>query len=207
MILGAAYGSVSDIEIFWTLIATLGLCFSFYTIREASGDWLTIRDSGIGNGRKLLARSTLLSEWGRAVVQSIFLVIGVLAMFTPEAPNASEGPWYVVAIRVLITWGLISSSILISGNTALSFYTRRQLQRIVREGLEREVALKDDVSEIERAAVKQAVEVTRGAAEAVLVDVNEREKRLNGDEEGKEVSPGRSARERYSSDTTQTAAD
>ena len=128
MLLGAAYGSVSDIEVMWTLIAAIGLIYSFYNVREALLDRNDLKRRGVANGRRLLAQTNVISETSRFVKQSIFIIIGLLAMFLPEAPDNLDLPWAQAAIGAAIRWGLITASILTTFQSYLGFRARRLLR-------------------------------------------------------------------------------
>lgn len=124
----AAYGSVSDIEILWTLIAVVGLSFSAYNLVDARGDLEYIYSEDIHNGRTFLARTNFVAEMTRVIKQGIFLAIGLMAMFVPEVPNTLDLPRFQSVIRFTITWGLIIASALTSYQSYLGFKVRRALK-------------------------------------------------------------------------------
>jgi hypothetical protein len=129
VIAGAAYGSVSDIEVAWVLIALVGAVFAFFNLREAHNDKVRLRRLGIANGRHLLARTNFIAESTRLTKQIIFAVIGLLAFFVPEAPDTLDLPAVQAAIRFAITWGLILASVLTTYQSYLAFKVRRELTR------------------------------------------------------------------------------
>jgi hypothetical protein len=128
MLLGAAYGTVSDIEVLWTLIAAVGLSFSIFNVREAVLDRKALILRGVANGRKMLAQTNYLSEIARLVKQSIFLIIGIAVMFVAEQPDSLDQPWYLVVLGIAIRWGLIVASLLTALQSFLGFRARRILQ-------------------------------------------------------------------------------
>ena len=128
--LAAAYGTVSDIEIVWTLIALVGAVVSIYNFREARDDCTALREAGLFNGRWLVARSTKWVEGLRLFVQAVFGAIGVMTMFFPETPDQLDQPWYVVVFGILATWGLIGSSLAITTQSFINAYVRRQLSGV-----------------------------------------------------------------------------
>src|SRR4051812_24068751 len=92
MILGYHYGTVEDIELVWTFIAAAGFVFSVFNLKDSLGDWRYLRRRGVKNGRLSVARSNAYTELSRTVIQSIFLVIGILALMLPAPPASSLPP-------------------------------------------------------------------------------------------------------------------
>lgn len=127
-LLAAQYGSVSDIELVWTLLALAGLSFSVYNVREAAADLGALKRSGERNGRMLLARMTVRSEVARMAIQLIFLTIGIGAMTLQDAQNQSQLPFRVALVSFLIQWGLIFASALISLKSYWAYSMRSQLK-------------------------------------------------------------------------------
>lgn len=128
MILGASYGTISDIEVMWTLIAAVGLGFSVWNLLDAKGDMDYYKSQGIINGRMSVARTNVWTEVTRAMKQFIFLIIGFLAFFLADAPNSLDLPTATAMIRFIITWGIIFSSLLTTFQSYLTFRLRRQLK-------------------------------------------------------------------------------
>lgn len=123
---GYTYGSIEDIEIVWTLVAALGLGYSLLNIRDAKIDLSYLREMRVINGRLLVAKANLLTESLRAVIQAIFLVIGLLAMtlVTSTPDNLS---WNQLAISMAVRWGLITASILLTAKTIIARRLRKQV--------------------------------------------------------------------------------
>lgn len=128
-ILSAAYGSVSDIELIWTLIAVIGACFSVYNLKEAYKDFKTLGYIDRKNGRGLIARTTLKSELARLVIQIIFITIGVFAMLITEVPLPPDTPFKIVAIGFVFRWGIIISSLLITFKSYWAYQVRSELSK------------------------------------------------------------------------------
>lgn len=124
--LGAAYGSVGDIEIMWTLLAASGIILAILGIREARQDGKALRALGIKNGRRLLTRASIWSEYCRLAIQAIFFSIGVYAMWLPQPQNL-DLPIKYRAFNALFTWGIITAEVLLLFKTSLGFYVRRKL--------------------------------------------------------------------------------
>lgn len=129
MIFGANHGSASDIEIMWTLIALFGICFSIYNIREAFQDVKAIEENRVGNGRRIIARSSRLAEATRLIKQLIFFTIGVIAMTLPPTPSTVHLSLRIEIFQNVITWGLIVAAILTSYQSYLTLRVRRQIRR------------------------------------------------------------------------------
>ena len=129
MLLSAAYGSVSDIEILWILVALTGLAVTSFNLRDAYNDFLFLRENGIFNGRRAVAKTTLYTESTRFVIHSIFLTIGVLAGLLPEAPDTLDLPAIQVAIGAAIRWGLIIGGVLLMSQSIALRWMRNQLRK------------------------------------------------------------------------------
>lgn len=146
-ILGEAYGTISDIEIFWVLMTSVALAFSLYNTWEAIQDYRFFRkqvQSPTVNGRQDQATGTIVAEVSRTVILLIFLSIGIGAMIIPEPPHNLELPLDQRIVSALIRWGLILSAILIllqtlnnariRRRTALRAKTRAALEEKWRQG-------------------------------------------------------------------------
>lgn len=128
-LLAAAYGSVSDVELIWTLVALIGAGFSIYNLREAYKDFKALGIVDRKNGRGVIARSTLKSESARLAIQTIFATIGILAMFVPESSFPPGTSFQIIAIGFAIRWGIILSSILLSLKSYWSYQVRVELAK------------------------------------------------------------------------------
>jgi hypothetical protein len=86
-------GTASWNEILWTLGALMGLAINVRLLRVAQGDMGRLRRANLNGPRTLVARGNRRNEVVRVLVQLFFLVIGVLAMITPNAvrPDTSLG--------------------------------------------------------------------------------------------------------------------
>lgn len=126
--LAAAYGSVSDIEVLWVVVALVGLAVTGFNFADAVRDRKYLIDNGISNGRRIVADTQVYTEFTRLSIHTIFATIGVLAMFLAEAPNSPDQPWPAVAIGVAIRWGLIVSSILLMSQSIALRRMRNKLR-------------------------------------------------------------------------------
>jgi len=129
MTLASSYfnGYVSDIEILWTLIALGGLVFSIYNIREAFNDVAALKLRKIKNGRMKIAMVGLKAELGRAIIQTIFLAVGILAMNFQDPPVQIHEPFKVALFRFVFQWGFILSGLILALKSYWNFQLRRDL--------------------------------------------------------------------------------
>lgn len=125
--LSATYGTVSDIELVWTIIALVGLGFGAFNLNDALGDLDALNQLGIQNGRRIVAKFAIRQEIMRMTMQTIFAAIGILAMLLPEPPSA---PLTTVQafIGFCIRWGLIVSSAIVLTKSVDGYVTRHRLQ-------------------------------------------------------------------------------
>lgn len=129
MLLGYHYGSVEDIELLWTIIAFVGLVFSLINFADAYKDCKYLAARGITNGRILVAKTNLWTEGMRGAIQTIFLVIGVLALMI-ESPPQTKLTTAQFLIGIVIRWGIITASLLLTIKT----YLVRHLRTVLAEG-------------------------------------------------------------------------
>lgn len=124
--LGAEYGTVSDIEIVWVLLACIGILFSSYNVFCAWGDlrWF-LKLKLPPNGRRDIAISTVIVESARLVILSIFLAIGIVSMTIPDV-DPKVLPTNLVVAGILIRWGLIGSSCLMIVQSIVNANVRRR---------------------------------------------------------------------------------
>lgn len=124
IILAASYGTVSDIEVAWTLLAFTGLIFSLFNLRNS---YLDLRETdNLTNGRRIIAVSQMKLESTRIIIQLLFLAIGVGAMFLVDASTAAL-PLKYQLFGALFRWGLIVSALLITYQSYLSWKIRQVL--------------------------------------------------------------------------------
>jgi len=125
-VVAAQYGTVSDIEIVWTLIAAFGLCFALFNLFDAYRDWKAL--TGRLNGLRAIAVLSLKLEGTRVAIQSIFVTIGVLAMTMKDPPSSLSLPWKQVVIGAVFRWGLVISATLVMYQSYVNFEARRYLR-------------------------------------------------------------------------------
>lgn len=147
----AHYGSVGDIEILFTVLASVGAAFSIFSTVEAIRDYGAITSAGISNGRRLLAWTSVHSETARLIIQLIFLTLGVLAMFLPEVPPQIHLPTLQFVFGEVFRWGLITASGLLMYKSILSHVVRQHLRR---ERLEKQAVYEREMDDIRDEAAK-----------------------------------------------------
>jgi hypothetical protein len=106
-------GTVQALEVVFGSAALVGLAFSFMNIRDARLDLRTLREAGVQNGRRWVARSMLFLESVRAAIQLIHISIALIAMSMEPGPRV-ELPPKIALYTGLIQWGLIVSAALVS---------------------------------------------------------------------------------------------
>lgn len=144
--LAAAYGTVSDIEILFSLISFIGAAFSIFSSYEAIKDYQALNKAKIGNGRRLLAWTSVQTEIARVIIQLIFLTIGILAATIAEMPPQLHLPLEVVIFGFIFRWGLILSSLLLMYKSILAYLVRQKLRE---ERIEHENNHNGDVDPLE----------------------------------------------------------
>lgn len=126
--LAAGYGTISDIEVVWVLIALVGVLFGIFNTTDAIEDREAVDRKKLANGRKLFADSAVYIEYMRLAVQIIFLVIGVAIMTIPDPPSTPQTV-KIVVISAIVRWGLISASAILLAKSIYTYFVRKQLLR------------------------------------------------------------------------------
>jgi len=130
-LIAAAYGSVSDIEILLVLISSIGLAFSIFNLRESWGDWRFLKNLGktdYGSNydpRMVVAINGLRSEVARTIIQTIYLSLGIFALFIPE--NHAILPLKLQIFGFLFRWGFIAASILLTLKSYWGYQIRHRV--------------------------------------------------------------------------------
>lgn len=110
---------VAPIEVAWTVIALIGIVFSFSNFMAA---WLDLRYVGhrrITNGRRTVAVFTTVTECGRFIAQWVFVLIGITAMRLPTPRRMHH--------HNVIMWGLLLVVTIAMVQSAAVFVMRRRL--------------------------------------------------------------------------------
>lgn len=119
--------TVQPIEVAWTLLVGIGLCFSAFNAVQAMRDYRVIEktDAIDGIGRAVIG-GTAVSESIRLVKLALLLAVGVLAMFQPqpEHPTVSQG--YITAVDVL----LLLFAVGLTANTIIAVVVRTRVKRL-----------------------------------------------------------------------------
>lgn len=128
-----AFHSATDVEIFWTLLAGIGALFSAINIGSAWKDVRFYKRQKVVNGRAYLSRNALITEACRFAIQDIFLLIGIGAMFIDNPSQQAGVPLKLRLFGILVQWGLITSSALLTFKTILLYHTRKVLKTKVED--------------------------------------------------------------------------
>jgi len=118
---------VSVIEVLFTAIATIGFLFSLYNFSEAFLDALYLAQHKIVNGRQVLAKSSGVTSGLRAVVQAIFMAVGITYMFIPGIPSNVELSAAQETVRLLASYGFVTAALATAVSEIILFRVRRQL--------------------------------------------------------------------------------
>jgi hypothetical protein len=158
--LAASYGSLSDIEIAWTLLAAIGLIFSIFNVREAYADWTSLKDLPMreGNSRPLIAWNSLKTEAASSVIQILFGTIGILSMLLPQTSDQLDLPLKQLLISITIRWGLLIGATLLALKSYWTFSMRREfLRELERHKVTREdrAGFEDDLDEARQDSLRQ----------------------------------------------------
>lgn len=100
--------TIQWIEILWTIVALPGLIRWFSNRQKARTYVRALRAVGGGNGRMIFARYTVRETTAFVVIESVFVLIGALAM--TSATNPSAYPY----TSSIIAAGLVGASIYIT---------------------------------------------------------------------------------------------
>lgn len=125
-ILGAQYGTVSDIEIMWMVINGLGLSFSLYNLWENWKDFNSASKVRTRNGRYVLALAAVKIELARTLILTILLTLGVLSMTLPDTPTDLLTTQQLL-ITIFFKWGLMVSAALIAYQSYLNREARKRV--------------------------------------------------------------------------------
>lgn len=131
--IAASYGTVSDIEITWTLIALVGLGVSGLGLRDALADARWLRGASVNGLRRTMARQRIRHEFARVIVQGVFATIGILAATLPQPADELQQPLKAVLIGAVIRWGLIGCGALLVAQSILDRRDRVVLRDIARD--------------------------------------------------------------------------
>jgi len=126
-VIAASYGTAEDIEILWCIVSFVGVIYSLMNLREAVADFRFVVARDIRNGRRILARSHLWTELLRLCILSIFLVLGITALFIPEL-DGPDTPHSVLIFGIVARWGLLAGSAMLVLKTFIAKKTRDELR-------------------------------------------------------------------------------
>jgi hypothetical protein len=120
--------TVQGLEVLWTAISTVGFFLALLNLWESQRDKEALELTHRNGAGKILARGTLVVDTGRALVQALFMLIGLAAMTQPaNAPPPNSGFAHAVA------WTLIAAATIMALNSLVARITRRRLNRYLNE--------------------------------------------------------------------------
>lgn len=98
--------TITLLELIWVIINVIGLFFTMWESWEAYKDIQYLKASGKNGFRKLVAKSALFGDVGRAFVMWLFFALGIDAMTQPN-PAAPLTFQYVFYVSVFILSAVI----------------------------------------------------------------------------------------------------
>jgi hypothetical protein len=106
-----SYGSVTLIEVMWTLCAVPGFLLWAANLQSARADLRAIRRLGIIDGRLIWARFAVLKNTAFMLIEASFMLIGITGML--QAP-VSGGATRLTPTAFVLTASLLATSILMT---------------------------------------------------------------------------------------------
>lgn len=131
-----SWGDATLPELLWTLVAIAGLVVSARSLDEAMLTRWELDVARANGARRIIARGNVRSEAMRLAIQAIYGLLGLLALVTPPANPQTPVSGY----SLLVSGGLILSSLLLNVKTVLAGRDRRRLIALLTERFEREEA-------------------------------------------------------------------
>ena len=131
--LAAQYGTISDIEIVWIVLAVFGLFYSVRNAVEANKDCKALKKAGVLNGRRKIAKTARFQDAARAVIHGLFASIGLMAGLLPDPPDQLSLPLKQQVISLLVRWGLIFGSVVLVAQSYASNQLRKELLETERQ--------------------------------------------------------------------------
>lgn len=117
-------GTMSWIELLWTLSTTIGAILCGWLMHDALGDWRVAKRAGNG-GRRMLAWEGLVSEIVATTQLMLFAGIGLWASLTPPPDHTERPTWLAIALGMTFVFVAIMLTI----NAALRRRWRRDYLR------------------------------------------------------------------------------
>jgi hypothetical protein len=106
-----SYGSVTLVEVLWTVFAIPGFFVWFANLRSAQADLEAVRRLGVIDGRLVWAKFSVLKNASFFFIETGFLAIGITAMLQmPVVANPSK----LSPTGWVMTFCLLSSSVLMT---------------------------------------------------------------------------------------------
>jgi hypothetical protein len=115
--------TASVLELAWTSLGVTGLVASVWSLADAYGDRAALRVAALNGPRELVARTNIRNDALRALMQSIIIMIGIIALVAPNPP-----PHPLTLSEVLFAGGLMTIAVVLAG---LSLWDRRDRRRLI----------------------------------------------------------------------------
>lgn len=120
----ATFGNIQVIELLFTTIACFGLIFALLNFRKARSVYNHLKEVGITNGRIKLAKFSQTTDGVRALIQGLFVTVGLISFMVPPT-NISELPPRLQISSHVLRWGFVLATSL----TALQSYNSYRFQK------------------------------------------------------------------------------
>ena len=153
MIVAAQYGTVSDIEILWVVIAIIGFLVSAWNFWQAHLDCRALKTMKEPNGRRLIAKASRFQDATRMSVHAIFITIGLLAMTQKDVNNELLTDTQL-ALRFSITWGLVLGAVLLVTQSMVARNLRIRLLSDERHNIKNEMLAEQLTSDLKERGMK-----------------------------------------------------
>ena len=99
-------GTVSVIEVIWTLFCVIGLIYSLKLMGRSATDLFAIRIKKINSIREYAAITTVILFVTLTLVQFLFVLIGVVAMLAEQSTSGSRTGYVVAALFIFVSFML-----------------------------------------------------------------------------------------------------
>lgn len=162
--------TVDWIELLWAAFAGYGLWLALRATRDASEDLKFLDKEGWNGRRRIMAKGHLKRETLRAVVQILFLLIGVLAMLSAPSPHPRN---YVTVLMFFLVQVVViynTHNDRETAEAAVEYWKQTDLRHVAERDKQIEVesafhtAVKDALERIEDAG-REAATATRKVAQ------------------------------------------
>ncbi len=167
-----SWGNVGIEEVAWLLAALPGLYLWAQNYRSARRTRRAAQIKNVGNGRLLWAKYSTMATATHTVIESVFVLLGVVAIFRPANPGSTEFG------RLVIGAALIGCSLLLTllalmwkqiEEDLIGLVARRNTQRVTLEDREKAADVRGTAQNVR--TVAQDVRGTAQDVRTVAQDV------------------------------------